>query len=134
MEADDRFEGIFDVRGGAAAQVPGDALERLKEAQTAMTSGRTGGTPADTTTLRDKFIQVRLRALQRDALTLQMSPAHATAGRGCGGYSLILQAGYKCIAPRVPPALCDVYVFEETSEPCSAAARGGELRGAAARH
>ena len=105
MEADDRFEGIFDVRGGAAAQVPGDALERLKEAQTAMTSGRTGGTPADTTTLRDKFIQVHLRALQRDALTLQMSPAHATAGRGCGGDSLILQAGFMYRTPCAPGPL-----------------------------
>ncbi len=42
--------------------MPGDALERLKEAQTALTGGRTGGTLADTTTLRDKFIQARRAA------------------------------------------------------------------------
>jgi hypothetical protein len=46
-------------------QVPGDALERLKDAQTALTGGRTGGTLADTTTLRDKFIQVRCAAHSR---------------------------------------------------------------------
>ena len=57
----ERSRGIWRACGRVGlAQVPGDALERLKEAQTALTGGRAGGTPADTSTLRDKFIQVGL--------------------------------------------------------------------------